>query len=76
MLNCYYLYFLKVRRLGVNFVNILQAALTPADPKSSKKTDSLTVFFALLESEDVKASSKMLMKLILGFPRYMQEIRS
>ncbi len=31
---------------GVNFINILQAAFTNADPESTKKTDTLTVFFA------------------------------
>jgi len=31
--------------------------------KAQKKTDSLTVFFALLESARVKASPKMLVKL-------------
>jgi len=34
-----------------------------ADPKSAKKTDSLTVFFALLGYISVKASRKTLMKL-------------
>jgi len=34
-----------------------------ADPTSTKKTDSLTVFFALLGSGGVKNSSKMLVKL-------------
>jgi len=29
---------------GVNFINILQAALTSADTKNTKKKDSLTVF--------------------------------
>ncbi len=31
---------------GVNFINILRAALTNTDPKSVKKTDRLTVFFS------------------------------
>jgi len=46
----------------VNFTNILQAAFTLPDPKSAKKTDSLTVFFALLGSVCIKALCKMLMK--------------
>jgi len=32
---------------GVDFTDILRAAFKPADPKSIKKTDSLTVLFAL-----------------------------
>jgi len=39
--------------LGVNFINVLWAAFTWADPKSAKKTDSLTVFFVLLGSARV-----------------------
>ncbi len=35
---------------GVDFTNILCAAFRHTDPKSAKKTDSLTVFFALLGS--------------------------
>jgi hypothetical protein len=33
---------------NMDFTNILRAAFTLADPKSAKKTDALTVFFALL----------------------------
>jgi len=33
---------------GVDFTNILCKALTRTDPKSAKKTDGLTAFFALL----------------------------
>jgi len=33
-----------------------------ADPKITKNTDGLTVFFALLGSEGVKAARKMLLK--------------
>ncbi len=32
---------------GVNFIYVLWAAFTCADPKSTKKTDSLAVFFVL-----------------------------
>ncbi len=32
---------------GVNFINVLWAALTRADPKSTKKTDNLTVFLCI-----------------------------
>ncbi len=41
---------------GVNVTNILLAAFTCEDPKSSKKTDGLTVFFAHLGSAHVKAA--------------------
>jgi len=51
---------------GVNFINILRAAFVRADPKSVKKTDNLTVFFAFLEYSCVKAACRMLMKLTLG----------
>ncbi len=34
-----------------------------ADPKSVKKADSLTVFFALLESARLKGARKMFVKL-------------
>ncbi len=49
---------------GVNFTNIIWAAFfTRAIPKSAKKTDGSTVFFALLGSALVKAAHKTLMKL-------------
>ncbi len=41
---------------GVNFINILQAAFTNADPKRAKKIDSLMAFFGL----------KILRKLTIG----------
>jgi len=47
----------------VNFINVLQAAFTHADSKSTKKTDNLTVFLALLGSAHVKAARKMYLKL-------------
>jgi hypothetical protein len=34
--------------LGVDFINILQAAFKPAAPKSAKNTVKPSVFFALL----------------------------
>ncbi len=43
-------------------VNMFSAAFTRTDPKSAKKTDSLTVFFALLGSASVKGELNMLMK--------------
>jgi len=59
--------------LGVDFTNILFEAFTHADPKSAKKTDSLTCYVhlwdlldllcALMGSARVKASRKMLVKL-------------
>jgi hypothetical protein len=47
----------------VDFINVLQAAFTFADPKSVKKTDFLTVFCALSGSAHVKAAHRTLMKL-------------
>jgi len=47
---------------GVNFTNILCEAFMRADPKSAKNT--VKSFFALLRSSCIKASSKMLVKLI------------
>jgi len=49
---------------GVNFTNILCAAFTREDPKSTKKTAGLTVFFSLLFGFGyLKALHKMLVKL-------------
>jgi hypothetical protein len=45
---------------GVDFINILRTAFTHVGPKSAKKADSLTVFFALLGSGHVKIACKML----------------
>jgi hypothetical protein len=48
---------------GVNFTNILHAAFTSVDLKSSQKTDGLTTIFALLGSARIKAElRKMLVK--------------
>jgi len=47
---------------GVNFTKNLRTACTHKDPKSTKKTDGLTVFFGLLASAHVKAARKMLVK--------------
>ncbi len=47
---------------GVNFTNSLCSTFMGTDPKSVKKTDSLTIFFALLGSACVKALRKMLVK--------------
>jgi len=44
---------------SVNFINILQAALTHTDPERAKKTDNLTVFFVLLGSSCTKAARRM-----------------
>jgi hypothetical protein len=54
-------------RLGVNFINVLQAAFAQADPKRAKKTDNLTVFYVLSGSAGTKAARRMLMKLRPGF---------
>jgi hypothetical protein len=50
----------------LNFINVLQAAFAPADPKSAKKSYNLTVFFVLLGSASIKVVLKTLMKLTLG----------
>jgi len=52
----------KVYTRGVDFTNILRPAFTIKNPKSAKKTDSLTVLCALLGPAGVKALSKMLEK--------------
>jgi len=46
-----------------DFTNALCTVFMHADPKSAKKTDSLTVFFCVLGSSLVKAACKTLMKL-------------
>jgi len=46
----------------VNFTNILCKAFHAQIPKAQKKTESLTVFFALLGSVLVKAARKILVK--------------
>jgi len=40
----------------------IHAAFACKDPKSTKSTDDLTIFFALLGSARVKALRKMLVK--------------
>jgi len=53
----------------VKFINILCKALTHEDLKSAKKTDNLTLFFALLGFECIKAARKMFVKLTPGANR-------
>jgi len=48
---------------GVNFTNILKAALLDLIPKAQKNAVKPSVFLVLLGSGRVKASSKTLMKL-------------
>jgi len=48
----------------IDFIKVLRAAFMHTDPKSTKKTDGLTIFFALLGSAHIKAVHKMLVKLI------------
>jgi len=55
----------SVLALRVNFINVLQADFTLTDPIRAKKTDNLTVFFALLGSASVKAARRISMKLTL-----------
>ena len=52
---------------GVNFINIIRAAFTRADPKSAIKLLYLNVFFALLGFWCIKAGLKILVKLTLGY---------
>ncbi len=47
-----------------------------ADPKSAKKTDNLTIFFALLGSARVKAAQRTLMKLIPGIQLFIPRFSS
>ncbi len=42
-----------------------------ADPKSTKKSDSMTVFFVLLGSEQLKAFRKMLVTSITYVPLFV-----
>jgi len=48
---------------SVNFTNVLQAAFTLADTKSTKKTVKSSSFFALSGSASVKAAHRTLVKL-------------
>jgi len=59
------------RQPGVNFINILRVAFACADPESSKKTENLTVFFALLGSAPLKAACRALMKLTPGLSLHL-----
>ncbi len=52
--------------LGVNFINVLRGAFILSDPKSTKKTVKLLVFFSLLGSARAKAAHRKLMKLTPG----------
>ncbi len=56
------LIFLNQCQPWIDFTKVLCKPLTCSDPKSAKKTDSLTVFSALLGPACVKAACKMLMK--------------
>jgi hypothetical protein len=51
---------------GVDFTNILLAALMGSDTKSTKNTVKLLVFFALLGSLHAKVECKILVKLTQG----------
>ena len=60
---------------GVNFNKVPRAAFTLADPESPKKLLNLTVFFALLVSEGIKAARRTWMKLtpddLTGFLHFL-----
>jgi len=53
----------KLTPAGVNFINVLRAAFTLADPKSAKKTVKSSSFLALSGSASVKAARRALVKL-------------
>jgi len=59
----------QVIKSSINFTNILLEAFTSTDPKRAKKTDGLTVFFALLGPAHVKAAHKILVKSTPDFKR-------
>jgi len=46
---------------GVNFINVLWAAFTCSDPKSTKRQSSCQSFFALSGPESVNAARRTLM---------------
>ena len=50
-------------RSGVNFTNILRAAFTNVDPKSTKKTVNSSSFLCFLGSLGVKAAHKQVDKI-------------
>jgi hypothetical protein len=58
--------FLTLTMTGFNFIKALRAAFTHADPKSAKKTVTLSIFFALLGFARTKAAQRSLMKLTTG----------
>jgi len=61
--------------LGFNFINVLWAAFTHADPESIKKTDNLTIYFTLSESACTKPAHRTLMKLTLGVGRRLAKVK-
>jgi len=61
---------------GVNFINVLQAAFTHADPKNAQKTVELSVFFVLLGSVLTKVAHRTLMKLNPDDQTVVRELHS
>jgi len=62
---------------GVNFINILLAAFTGADPKSAYKYSQAINLFALLGSARVKALCKMMVNStpeVAAYFTYIKEI--
>jgi len=55
--------FANILQAGLNFINVLCTAFTPADPRSVKK---FSIFFTLSGSTSVKAVHKSLVKLSPG----------
>ena len=66
---------LLFERPGVNFINVLQATFTCADPEIAKKTVKSSSCFALLGSSSVKAAHRTLMKLTPGWHGMSQVIK-
>jgi len=53
---------MEIKSLGQISATFYEQLLHAQIPKAQKKTDSMTVFFALLESAHIKAVRKMLVK--------------
>ncbi len=66
-INVWLTNFLTLSRKGVNFINVLRAALTRAYPESIKIQIHWQYIFTLLGSAIVKSASRTLIKLTQGF---------
>ncbi len=66
----------RVCRSGVNFINILLAAFTGADPKRAKKDSQIVSLYAFSGSALAIAARRTLMKLISGFDSNSDQTRN